>query len=150
MTGSSLSCALLAACIVLSATAGWAQEEKRADEITVAAAADLSIALKEIGDNYEKKTGVKVNLSFGASGALAQQIQNGAPFDLFFSADMDYPRQLIAAGEADGATLRTSGIRRVGPRCRSRNARQRKVLRGPGGRLSPAGARSGRALALSA
>ena len=103
--GSSLSCALLAACIVLSATAGWAQEKKRADEITVAAAADLSIALKEIGDSYQKKTGVKVNTSFGASGALTQQIQNGAPFDLFFSADMDYPRQLIAAGEADGATL---------------------------------------------
>ena len=106
MTGSSsFSCALLAACIVLSATASWAQEKKRADEITVAAAADLSIALKEIGDNYEKKTGLKVNTSFGASGALTQQIQNGAPFDLFFSADMEYPRQLIAAGEADGATL---------------------------------------------
>jgi molybdate transport system substrate-binding protein len=71
----------------------------------VAAAADLSTALKEIGDNYEKKTGVKLKLSFGASGALTQQIQNGAPFDLFFSADMDYPRQLIAAGAADGATL---------------------------------------------
>ena len=106
MTGSSsFSCALLAACIVLSATTSWAQEKKRADEITVAAAADLSIALKEIGDSYQKKTGLKVNTSFGASGALTQQIQNGAPFDLFFSADMEYPRQLIAAGEADGATL---------------------------------------------
>jgi molybdate transport system substrate-binding protein len=105
MTRWYLSCALLAACIVLSATTGWAQKQKSADEITVAAAADLSIALKEIGDSYQKKTGVKVNLSFGASGALAQQIQNGAPFDLFFSADMDYPRQLIAAGEADPASL---------------------------------------------
>jgi molybdate transport system substrate-binding protein len=71
----------------------------------VAAAADLSTALKEIGDNYEKKTGVKLKLSFGASGALTQQIQNGAPFDVFFSADMDYPRQLVAASAADGATL---------------------------------------------
>jgi molybdate transport system substrate-binding protein len=96
---------LLAAYIVLSVTAGWAQEKKSADEITVAAAADLSTVLKLIGDSCEKKTGVKVNLSFGASGALAQQIQNGAPFDLFFSADMDYPRQLIAAGEADGASV---------------------------------------------
>src|ERR1700693_2601881 len=74
MTGSSLSCALLAACIVLTATAGLAQE-KRADEITVSAASDLSIALKEIGDSYEKKTSVKVNFSFGASGPLPQQIQ---------------------------------------------------------------------------
>jgi molybdate transport system substrate-binding protein len=71
----------------------------------VAAAADLSAALQEIGNAYEKKTGVTLRLSFGASGALTQQIQNGAPFDLFFSADMDYPRQLIAAGEADSATL---------------------------------------------
>jgi molybdate transport system substrate-binding protein len=104
---------LLAACIVLSATAGWAQEKKRAYEITVAAAADLSIALKEIGDNYEKKTGLKVNTSFGASGALTQQIQNGAPFDLFFSADMDYPRQLISTGEADDASLYQYAVGRL-------------------------------------
>jgi molybdate transport system substrate-binding protein len=104
---------LLVASIVLGATAGWAQEKKRADEITVAAASDLSVALKEIGDGYEKKTGVKVNFSFGASGALTQQIQNGAPFDLFFSADMDYPRQLIAAGEADGATLYQYAVGRL-------------------------------------
>jgi molybdate transport system substrate-binding protein len=74
-------------------------------EINVAAAADLSAALQEVAANYEKRTGVAVKLSFGASGALTQQIQNGAPFDVFFSADMDYPRQLIAGGQADGATL---------------------------------------------
>jgi len=65
----------------------------------------LNPALQEICDSYEKKTGVKVKISFGASGALTQQIQNGAPFDLFFSADMDYPRQLIAGGAADEPTL---------------------------------------------
>ena len=48
---------------------------------------------------------MKLKLSFGASGAITQQIHNGAPFDVFFSADMDYPKQLIAAGEADGNTL---------------------------------------------
>jgi molybdate transport system substrate-binding protein len=74
-------------------------------EISVAAAADLSVALQEVAANYEKQTGVALKLSFGASGALTQQIQNGAPFDIFFSADMDYPRQLIASGHADGATL---------------------------------------------
>jgi molybdate transport system substrate-binding protein len=95
----------LAACFLLSATSGWAQESKSSPELVVAAAADLSSALKEVGDNYEKKTGVKVKLSFGASGALTQQIQNGAPFDLFFSADMEYPRQLIASRDADAASL---------------------------------------------
>lgn len=98
-------CTFLAACVVLSATSGWPQEKKSSVELVVAAAADLSTALKEIGDAYEKKTGLKVKLSFGASGALTQQIQNGAPFDLFFSADMVYPRQLIAAGAADEASL---------------------------------------------
>jgi molybdate transport system substrate-binding protein len=74
-------------------------------EINVAAAADLSAAFQEIATNYQKRTGVVVKLSFGASGALTQQIQNGAPFDLFFSADMDYPRQLIASGHGESASL---------------------------------------------
>jgi len=100
-------CLFLAGCflvILVSGQRSWAQERSSA-EVVVAAAADLSSALKEIGDNYEKKTGVNLKLSFGASGALTQQIQNGAPFDVFFSADMDYPRQLITAGDADGASL---------------------------------------------
>jgi molybdate transport system substrate-binding protein len=101
----SVSRALIAAALLLATTAGWAQEKSSGHELVVAAAADLSVALKEVSDGYEKKTGVKVKLSFGASGALTQQIQNGAPFDLFFSADMDYPHQLIAAGDAEGASL---------------------------------------------
>ena len=82
-------------------------------EISVAAAADLSSALQEIAANYEKRTGVAVKLSFGASGALTQQIQNGAPFDIFFSADMDYPRQLIAGGQADNETLYRYAVGRL-------------------------------------
>ena len=96
---------LIAAALLITTASGWAQEKSSSSELTVAAAADLSSALKELGENYEKKTGVKMKLSFGASGALTQQIQNGAPFDLFFSADMDYPRQLITSGDADGASL---------------------------------------------
>lgn len=101
---------LFAGCVLIS-SAGLAQEkaapapEKAKTELTVSAAADLSSALKEIADKYEKKTGVTLKLSFGASGALTQQIQNGAPFDVFFSADMDYPRQLITAGVADSGSL---------------------------------------------
>jgi molybdate transport system substrate-binding protein len=82
-------------------------------EINVAAAADLSVALQEAAAGYEKRTGVAVKLSFGASGALTQQIQNGAPFDIFFSADMDYPRQLISGGQADGATLYRYAVGRL-------------------------------------
>jgi molybdate transport system substrate-binding protein len=89
---------LLLASVALSAAA----QGQDSTELTVAAAADLGNVLKEVAANYEKKSGVTIKLSFGASGALTQQIQNGAPFDVFFSADMDFPRQLIAAGEADG------------------------------------------------
>jgi molybdate transport system substrate-binding protein len=100
---------LLIATVLLASSfgvcAGVSADAKGSKEITVAAAADLSAALKEIADNYEKQTGIQVKLSFAASGALTQQIQNGGPFDAFFSADMDYPRQLIASGDADGETL---------------------------------------------
>lgn len=82
-------------------------------DINVAAAADLSVALQEVATNYEKQSGVRVRLSFGASGALTQQIQNGAPFDVFFSADMDYPRQLISAGLAEKDSLYRYAIGRL-------------------------------------
>jgi molybdate transport system substrate-binding protein len=109
----SLGSSLLAGVFLLGAVTGWAQEKKAPAELVVAAAADLSSALKEISDGYEKKAGVKVKLSFGASGALTQQIENGAPFDLFFSADMDYPRQLISSGNADEATLYQYAVGRL-------------------------------------
>lgn len=95
---------LLIASIVCSTGSSRAQD-KNGHEVTVAAAADLSSALKEISENFESKTGVTIKLSFGASGALTQQIQNGAPFDMFFSADMDYPRRLIELGDADSSSL---------------------------------------------
>jgi molybdate transport system substrate-binding protein len=112
------SCLLLAACCVLTPIPGRAQqkpaqEKKAPTELTVAAAADLSSALQAVADNYQKKTGVTLKLSFGASGALTQQIQNGAPFDVFFSADMDYPRQLVSAGIADSASLYQYAIGRL-------------------------------------
>jgi len=74
-------------------------------QITVAAAADLNAALTEIAGNYEKSGGSKVRLSVGSSGNLFNQIQNGAPFDVFFSADLDYPKKLIEAGLGEKASL---------------------------------------------
>jgi molybdate transport system substrate-binding protein len=100
-----LRCALIAAYLLLSFSIFSFSQSKDTSTLVVAAAADLSSALKDVANGFEKKTGVKAELSFGASGALTQQIHNGAPFDIFFSADMDFPRQLIAAGEADGASL---------------------------------------------
>jgi molybdate transport system substrate-binding protein len=106
--------ALVVACSILSPTFTSAQAKPDGPTLLVAAAADLSSALQELSAGYEKKTGVKIKLSFGASGALTQQIQNGAPFDVFFSADMDYPRQLIASGNADSASLYQYAVGKLG------------------------------------
>jgi molybdate transport system substrate-binding protein len=76
-----------------------------AQEITVAAASDLQFAFHEVGERFEKDTGKHVKLIFGSSGNFFAQLQNGAPFDAFFSADIDYPRRLEAAGLAEPGTL---------------------------------------------
>jgi len=68
--------------------------------ITVAAASDLIYAMNEIVSNFEKATGCKVRLSTGSSGNFLSQIENGAPFDVFFSADIEYPRKLETEGLA--------------------------------------------------
>jgi molybdate transport system substrate-binding protein len=62
--------------------------------LRVAAAADLQFALKDIAQQYEHQTGHKVEITFGSSGNFFSQLQNGAPFDVFFSADIEYPMRL--------------------------------------------------------
>jgi molybdate transport system substrate-binding protein len=84
-----------------------------AQEITVAAAADLSVALPDIVATYTKQTGQTVKLSFGSSGNLTNQIQNGAPFDIFFAADESYPAQLVEEGLAEKDTLYRYAVGRL-------------------------------------
>jgi molybdate transport system substrate-binding protein len=96
---------LLLACLL--STSAFAQG------ITIAAAADMSAVLPELAARYTKQTGQTVKLSFGASGNLTNQIRNGAPFDIFFSADEDYPKQLIAEGLADKETLYRYAVGRL-------------------------------------
>ncbi|HET8921548.1 MAG TPA: molybdate ABC transporter substrate-binding protein [Candidatus Acidoferrum sp.] len=74
-------------------------------EIQVAAASDLKFAMGELAGEFEEQTGAKVAVTYGSSGNFFSQIQNGAPFDLFFSADIEYPRKLEAAGLAEPGTL---------------------------------------------
>jgi molybdate transport system substrate-binding protein len=62
----------------------------QAADVTVFAAASLKNALDDAGKRYEAKTGDKVIVSYAASSALAKQIENGAPADIFFSADLDW------------------------------------------------------------
>jgi molybdate transport system substrate-binding protein len=81
------------------ATASFAQE------ITVAAAADLSSVLPEVAARFEKATGRKVQIAFGSSGNFFLQLENGAPFDLFLSADEQYPQRLESDGLAQPGSL---------------------------------------------
>jgi molybdate transport system substrate-binding protein len=79
--------------------------QKQCGVVTIAAASDLSEAMKEIAGNYEKATGCAVRVSTGSSGNFLSQIENGAPFDVFFSADIEYPKKLEAEGfAAPGST----------------------------------------------
>jgi molybdate transport system substrate-binding protein len=82
--------AVLALLLPLSAC-GSAQTPTAAPvELTVAAAADLQFAFTEIGELFEMETGNEVTFSFGSTGQLAQQIENGAPFDLFAAANISF------------------------------------------------------------
>jgi len=84
-----------------------------AEELAVAAASDLNFALKEIAQQYQHDTGNTLRLSFGSSGNFLVQIQNGAPFDLFFSADVSYPQKLEQAGLAEPGTLYRYAIGKI-------------------------------------
>jgi molybdate transport system substrate-binding protein len=73
--------------------------------LTIAAASDLQAVLPETIARFERGANAKVAVSFGSSGNFFAQIQNGAPYDVYMSADIDYPRRLVASGYADGSTL---------------------------------------------
>jgi molybdate transport system substrate-binding protein len=84
-----------------------------AEEITIAAASDLTFAFKELVVEYEKASGNHVRLTFGSSGNFYAQIVNGAPFDLYFSADTVYPLRLENAGLTVPGSLHHYAIGRI-------------------------------------
>jgi molybdate transport system substrate-binding protein len=89
--------------LLIAAFAAHAQTTLR-----IAAAADLTPVLPPILTEFEHTTGIHVEATFQASAMLTTQIQNGAPFDVFLSADLGYPKKLIDAGLADAAGLKGS------------------------------------------
>ena len=84
-----------------------------AAEIAVAAASDLNVAFRDAAAQFERQTGTHVKLSLGSSGNFFSQIQNGAPFDLFCSADIRYPQQLEESGQAVAGSLYRYAIGRL-------------------------------------
>lgn len=82
----------------------------KASELRIAAASDLKFALDEITAAFTNRNAAcNIKATFGASGNLFAQIQNGAPFDVFLSADTNYPHQLIETGHATNLFLYAEG-----------------------------------------
>jgi molybdate transport system substrate-binding protein len=79
---------------------GWAcrRTNNQSQEITVAAASDLTNAFNELGREFEATNKIKVVFVFGATGLLTRQIENGAPMDLFAAANVSYIDQLAQKG----------------------------------------------------
>lgn len=87
----------LAGLIALAPTRAWASEGP-----LIAAASDLTGALPLIAERFRRAGGGPVRLTFGSSGALTRQIEAGAPFEVFLSAEASLARRLVASGRAEG------------------------------------------------
>lgn len=105
--------ALLGACGGTSGTSDDSSDEG-SQVVTVAAAADLRYALDEVVELVEAgNPDLKVRITYGSSGQFLQQIEAGAPFDLYLSADLAFPQQLVTTGRADGSDLFSYAIGRL-------------------------------------
>lgn len=82
----------------LTMTLGLGAASTAAPALHVAAASDLRQALPVLAARYERSSGVRIEASFGSSGKLFAQVEHGAPFDAYFSANAEYPRRLEARG----------------------------------------------------
>ncbi|MFB3816320.1 MAG: molybdate ABC transporter substrate-binding protein [Candidatus Methylomirabilales bacterium] len=92
--------------ILLPLPARGAAPDPGSPALLIAAAADLVFAFREITPAFERERGVAVRVTLGSSGNLTQQIQQGAPFDAFFSANRAYVETLAAAGAVRRESLR--------------------------------------------
>jgi molybdate transport system substrate-binding protein len=93
--------ALLACCLLAAGCRKQSASAAPPAELTVAAAADLKFALDALSREFQSKhPGIQPVINYGSSGNFFAQIRNGAPFDLYLSADAEYPRKLAGDGLA--------------------------------------------------
>ncbi|MDB4963858.1 MAG: Molybdenum transporter, periplasmic molybdenum-binding protein ModA [Myxococcales bacterium] len=103
------------ACLVALAAigAGACSSKSSGRTVAIAAASDLQRAFEELGNEFKQRTGITPEFTFGSSGLLAKQIEQGAPFFLFASANKAFAEKVIQAGRCDGATARLYAQGRV-------------------------------------
>jgi molybdate transport system substrate-binding protein len=89
---------LLAVLCCLLGLAGC-QHQHAADELVVAAASNLTGIFDELAQGFTSQSGIPVRLSYGSTAQLAEQLRNGAPFDVFAAADTKHIDDLIAQGK---------------------------------------------------
>ena len=94
---------VLLPCFLLAMTG---RADAAAETVSIAAAADLAYCLDEMDGVFKQAhPDADLQVASGSSGNFATQIKNGAPFDIFLSADVSFPRGLVQAGLAAGSTL---------------------------------------------
>jgi len=104
----------LGLCLLCAACSRSPAPAASTEKITVAAAADLQFALPEIITAFQKANPrAAVSVAYGSSGNFYAQIRNGAPFDVFLSADAEYPTGLVQEGLAVRGSLTRYAVGRI-------------------------------------
>lgn len=84
--------------MIIMFNSAWIASESRADNVSVAVAANVQFAFDDLKAEFKKQTGHDIKGVFNSSGKFVSQIVNGAPFDVFMSADMEFPTSLYQQG----------------------------------------------------
>ena len=105
-------CALLSLLLLCFSTAATVAAAQSNVVNVAAAAADMQPVFEVAGPIFEQKTGLKLKIAYGSSAALSQQLQNGSPADIFFSADFYFAEQVVTAGMTEDER---AGALREGP-----------------------------------
>lgn len=97
---------------VLTVLAGCSS--RKSDKVVrIAAASDLARAFEELGKEFQARTKIRPELTFGSSGLLSKQIAQGAPYYLFAAANAEFVTKVVESGRCDAKTVRTYGRGRV-------------------------------------
>jgi molybdate transport system substrate-binding protein len=104
---------LLVAAALAALLAAACSKGESGRKVRVAAASDLAKAFEELGKEFKERSKITPEFTFGSSGLLAKQIEQGAPYFLFAAANQEFVAKVVAAGRCDGGTVKTYGRGRI-------------------------------------